>query len=73
MMHELVAEVDLGAGSWAEVLVGSDDLFRILVHVPDEVADEVEWSITTLYGPFALIEQVNDRLQALAARNAEAN
>lgn len=70
MRHELVAAVDLGAGSWAEVLVGQDDLYRILVHELDEQADGVEWEISTMYGPFALLAQVADRLEALERREA---
>jgi len=73
MRHELVAEVDLGAGAWAEVLVAQDGTYRILAHAPDETVDDVGWAISTLYGPFVLLEEVHDRLEALAAVHRDAN
>jgi len=65
MRHALVAAVDLGAGSWAEVLLGSDDSYRILVHQPIEEADGVAWETSTVFGPYSLLEEVEARLEAL--------
>lgn len=65
MRHALVASVDLGAGSWAEVLLGSDDSYRILVHQPVEEADGVAWETSTIFGPYALLDQVEAKLEAL--------
>jgi hypothetical protein len=65
MRHALVAAVDLGAGSWAEVLLGSDDSYRILVHQPVEEADGVSWETSVMYGPYALLDDVEARLEAL--------
>jgi len=33
----------------------------------------VGWAISTLYGPFVLLEEVHDRLEALAAVHRDAN
>jgi hypothetical protein len=58
--HQLVAVVDLG-GAEAEILLGSDGLYRVLVLWA--VAEDFEMS--ALHGPFALLSQALALVESL--------
>jgi hypothetical protein len=58
--HQLVAVVDLG-GAEAEILLGSDGLYRVIVLWP--VSPDFEAS--ALHGPFALLSQAVALIESL--------
>ena len=65
MTHDLIAVYDLGRGSWAELLCGSDGRWRVLVQHDDATIEGVEWLVSSLHGPYRRRADAEDRIAAL--------